>query len=76
MSAATKTKPLCENCEKFMLDLLDKRIRSILDVSRKDNDDSEEAAGAQAHCFHLMEIQRILRGETTCGVFDDYGAIK
>ncbi len=61
---------LCDECRTFMDDLLDKRIRKILAVSQAEPESDDSS---QAHCFHLMEIQRILRGEKTCGVFDDYG---
>ncbi len=63
---------VCERCKLVIIDLLDLRIRRILDVGRKDG---TEAAieSSESHCFHLMEIKRILIGEKTCGVFDDFG---
>jgi hypothetical protein len=61
---------MCEGCRAFMLRLLDARIRKILEVGR---DEEDEDLG-QSHCFHLTELQRILEGKTTCGVYDDYGA--
>jgi hypothetical protein len=64
--------PLCEACTAFMGTLLDKRIRAILAVSADEGGREHEIG--QSHCFHLMEIQRILKGETTCGVYDEYAA--
>lgn len=61
-----------------MLELLDSRIRRILEVGREESafqgeDDDDNSDLGQSQCFHLMEISRILKGETTCGVYDDYG---
>lgn len=61
---------ICPNCRDFVIDLLDKRIARILEVSRAE---PEEGDVSGAHCFHLMEIKSILEGKRTCGVFDDYG---
>ncbi len=78
--------PLCGNCKLFMLDLLNKRIRRILEIARKeargdgrdqDDDGNITAVGhAQAQCFHLMELRCILEGQETSGVYDDYGGAK
>jgi hypothetical protein len=57
----------------FVIDLLDKRMRKMLKVDAEDGPEGVEIA--KAECFHLMEIQRILRGEKTCGVYDDYGKV-
>lgn len=69
---------LCTDCRTFMLELLDSRIRRILEVGREESafqgdEDDDNSDRGQSHCFHLMEISRILKGETTCGVYDDYG---
>jgi hypothetical protein len=77
---------MCESCKQFAIDLLESRIRAILagrdpepgdddceDVDPEPGDDDCEDV-AEAHCFHLLEVARILRGETTCGIYDDYGA--
>lgn len=65
---------MCDACKTFMLDLLDKRTRRILALSHEEQDEERDAEAAQAHCFHLMELERILRGEPTSGIFDEYGA--
>ncbi len=65
-SAAT----VCDSCKRFMTDLIDRRMRRILELGRGEE---ELEAAAESHCFHLMEIQRILNGEKTCGVYDDFG---
>jgi hypothetical protein len=66
---------VCEPCREFVIDLLEKRIRKILEVGREEDPEADANGDdiGQSHCFHLMEIQRILRGQHTCGVFDDYG---
>ncbi len=66
---------LCDACRKFMVDLLGQRIQKILEVYREEAAADSECNGdiGQSHCFHLMEIQRILEGKPTCGVYDDYG---
>lgn len=61
---------LCAECVAFMVDLLEKRMRRILEVSRAEPDD---IGLGEAECFHLMEIESILEGKLTCGVYDDYG---
>jgi hypothetical protein len=57
-----------------MIELLDSRIRKILSIDRAEAAETGEESLAEAHCFHLMEIQRILEGKPTCGIYDDYGA--
>jgi hypothetical protein len=72
---------LCAPCLALMDDLLNRRIQRILEVGREDArlqgvEDIEDADAdyGQSHCFHLMELRRILWGEPTCGAFDDYGS--
>ena len=60
---------LCESCRACMIEILENRIRRIL-ASR--SEEPEESL-AEAHCFHLVELRKILEGEHTCGVYDDYG---
>jgi len=62
------TNPLCPNCSAVMDQMLEDRIRSILQIGKTD-----DQYPAESHCFHLMELQRIIRGEKTCGVYDNYG---
>lgn len=71
--------PLCEKCTAFMEALLDKRIRTILKIGREIQKE-DEARGCEpyddigeSHCFHLMEVLMVLRGEETSGVYDEYG---
>ena len=66
---------MCENCKREMIELLDERTRRILEVFRQETTDDARGIG-EAHCFHLMELKRILRGEPTCGVYDDHGPRK
>lgn len=77
-----KTMNVCDSCKRELLELLDKRIRKILHVAHESRPDGLEVNPdgsltdigiAETHCFHLMEIQRILRGEKTYGVYDEYG---
>jgi hypothetical protein len=61
-----------------MIELLNRRIRKMLDVAREESDDESEdelspLGLAKAEAFHLLEIRNILNGEKTCGVYDDYG---
>lgn len=60
----------CEVCAKSLDEIIQKRIRAILAIA--DEEGTEEERGiAETQCFHLMEIQSILRGQKTCGVYDD-----
>jgi len=67
------TAKVCDGCKEFLIDLLDKRIGRILEIARVDESYSDTG---QSHCFHLMEIKRILEGKPTSGVYDDYGKTK
>ena len=78
LDARGKELAVCDSCRAAMVDLFEQRIRRILAVGRElgyaepGDDDAYEDIG-QSHCFHLTELIRILKRETTCGVFDDYG---
>jgi hypothetical protein len=68
--------PICDDCKAFLIELLDKRISRILEVGRANLAEGQDECDSdigQSQCFHLMEIQRIIEGITTCGVYDDYG---
>jgi addiction module HigA family antidote len=56
----------------FVIDLLEARIRKILEISHRE---PEPHDCAESICFHLREIRYILEGNATCGVFDDYGPV-
>lgn len=71
---------MCAACRTAMIDLLEQRIRKILEVAEQErtedneyDDEPEAVMHAKSHCFHLVELQAILRGQQTCGVFDDHG---
>lgn len=72
---------ICPDCRQFMSDLLDKRIRKILEVARDEAKFQREHGNASeldellggSECFHLMEIKAVIEGRKTCGVYDDYG---
>ena len=78
MSEAKKFQ-ICQSCSDAIVELLEKRIRRILEVGREEAADGDYSDGltdadiGQSQCFHLMEIQRIISGQKTCGVYDDYG---
>lgn len=57
----------CEHCTKEFIELLQRRISKILELS--DQDDGGQDA-ADAKCFHLMEMQRKLEGKPTAGLYD------
>jgi hypothetical protein len=65
---------MCESCKAAMVAMLNQRIRAILAQEQQlKEDDGDGDDTAQSHCFHLMEVRRILEGLPTCGVYDDYG---
>lgn len=67
---------LCEGCRDAIVKLLDERMVRILAVAREQagsEEEFQEDVTSRAECFHLMEIQRIVQGQPTCGVYDDYG---
>ena len=68
---------ICESCSREVINLLEKRMRRILEVGREqemESDDDEDVVDyGGTHCFHLMEIINILKGKKTCGIFDDFG---
>jgi len=49
---------ICEECKEEFKKILNQRIKDILACR-----DEEEDYPAQAHCFHLMEIERMLDGK-------------
>lgn len=72
---------ICDHCKPLLLDLLEKRIRRVLEVAKAENEklgvsDEDDMATAQAECFHFMELKLILEGLPTCGLYDDYGPPK
>ena len=70
---------ICDSCKALLVELLDKRMRRILDVADEElrfqrkhgNPGNPESGGSE--CFHLMEIKAIVQGHKTCGVYDEYG---
>lgn len=76
----SKKLQICQSCADAIVELLERRISRILEVGREEaaHEDYDEDGMSgrdigQSQCFHLMEIQRIIRGQKTCGVYDDYG---
>lgn len=67
------TPPLCVECQQFMVDLLEKRIRRMLTLAHEEPEEESAVGLAQAECFHLMEIISIVSGKLTCGMFDEFG---
>lgn len=63
---------MCEDCKREMIAILTERTKRVLAVAH--DEPGEDGVGlAQSHCFHFMELIAILKGESTCGVYDDYG---
>lgn len=51
---------ICENCKKEFEKILEQRIKDILAARSEYGDDDDTPS---AHCFHLMEVGRIIDGK-------------
>lgn len=69
----TGTTKMCPECTAFMRDVLEKRIRRVLEVAAGEPDRKAAIQDAQATCFHFMELLDVVSGKPTSGVFDDFG---
>lgn len=63
--------PCCDPCKAEFTRILEERVHLVLADAREEdarlgkdpNDDDSTMAHAQAHCFHFMELQGVLKGK-------------
>jgi len=63
---------MSENAAPNAIEIIKARIGRMRDIAEANPEDDPEELW-MAKVFHLMEVQAILEGKYTCGIYDDFG---